>query len=198
MATTLALIDILEDDEIEEAVDRLLDALGIEDDDELEKHGDHDQRSHGNREGGSETREQGGRSGGGSSVSDNVRALRAKHSHIPHTKAKKAVANKHERKVASLVKGKDIPGNEPFDVIRGKHALEVKTIQEGKNPKITMHPESLARKVSYAKKHGLESHTVVIDLRGSSPVYYHKKGVGSFRLTTMTKVGAQQLESLIK
>ena len=94
--------------------------------------------------------------------------------------------------------GKLTGDNMPFDVLMGASAVEVKTILEGKNPKITMHPESLARKVAYAKQHKLKPHTVVIDARGPRRKYYYKQGIGSFRLSGMKAVSRQELSELIR
>lgn len=145
--------------------------------------GEHDQLDHGNwADGGSDSRED-----------------RARRSYIKMDAEKLAVATTFERSVAKYVNGVDLPDNEPFDVIVGKkHAIEVKTIIEGKNPKITMHPESLKRKTSYLRKHGMTGHTVVIDARSDRPAYYYKPGVGSFRLSGMEKVSPSAIQGYIQ
>jgi len=126
---------------------------------------------------------------GGAADPTEVRRLRAKNSYKPATKEKQELAQKVEKKVAKAVGGKALPDNEPFDVLAGKHALEVKTIIGGKNPKITMHPESKARKTTHARKNKLKAWTVAVDHRGSPPTVYVRKGLGSFRLKNMENIG---------
>lgn len=95
-----------------------------------------------------------------------------------------------------------IPGSErtvkgaPFDVTVGNHVIEVKTIVQGVNDKITMHPSSLARKVAFARKNHVESHTIVKDDR-TGQVFY-KEGVGSFRLSSMREVSLSSLGQLVQ
>jgi hypothetical protein len=87
-------------------------------------------------------------------------------------------------------------GNAPFDLTVGNHVIEVKRIVNGINDKITMHPESLARKVDFALDNGVEPHTVVKDDR-TGKIYY-KEGVGSFRLGSMREVSLLALGELIR
>jgi hypothetical protein len=139
----------------------------------------------------------GGGSGGGAGTSGETgRSARAKATHVRMDKEKRGKAAKHEASVAKAVNGRDLPDNEPFDVIRGGHAIEVKAIIAGKNPKITVHPESHARKLKYARKHGMTSHMVAIDARSDTPKYYYKKGVGSYRLSSMKRVSLSELRGI--
>ncbi|CAK0774019.1 hypothetical protein CCP3SC15_4920001 [Gammaproteobacteria bacterium] len=117
-----------------------------------------------------------------------TRQERAKLHHKPATLEKQRIAEAQEPKVAKAVSGTQTDDNDPVDVIKSGHGIEVKSIVEGKNPKITMHPESLARKKKFARKNKAKLHTVVIDMREGKPVVYYRKGVGSFRLTSMEKL----------
>ena len=115
---------------------------------------------------------------------------KAKESHLPVTKEIRKVATLNEEKLATTLKNaKQLPDNEPFDVIVGsqenpKHLIEVKTIVRGKNDKITMHKDSLARKLAEAGKHpDAKTHTVVFDERTGK--FYYNEGLGSFRLKNM-------------
>jgi len=101
------------------------------------------------------------------------------------TKAKEKISTHSERRVAAVLGGEQTGDNLPVDVHVGRNAIEVKTIINGKNPKITMHPESLDRKMKYARKNKMSLHTVVVDMRGEKPEYFYRKGVGSFRLSSM-------------
>lgn len=134
---------------------------------------------------------------GGSSRSS--RSERAKASYVPVTKAKRRSATKYENDVAKLVGGTLYGNNKPFDVQTDEYGLEIKTIFPGaKNPKITMHPESLARKVKEARVRKLKPATIVIDTRPSRAEFYFKPGVGSFRLSSMEKVEPQQLRGKLQ
>jgi hypothetical protein len=125
------------------------------------------------------------------------KAIRARGSEVKFTKRKMAIALAQEARIASAIHGKDIGDNEPFDVIAGSTAVEVKTLIEGKNPKITMRADAITRKLNYAKVNGYSPMTVVVDTRGSSPIYYYKAGVGSFRLSSMTQTTLPALRGII-
>ena len=133
-------------------------------------------------------RDPGGEGGGRFVRGGASRIARAKASHKPSTRKNQQIAYRHEASIAQLIDGTNLADNEPFDVIKGHHAVEVKVIIGGKNPKITMHPESLARKVAELRKNKRIGHTVVIDARGTPPAYYYKAGLGSFRLSAMQRV----------
>lgn len=130
------------------------------------------------------------------SAASRARAERARASHKPSTGDKQAIAERNELRVAEAAKGDHLPDNEPFDVVKGDHAVEVKTIMKGADSvKVTMHKDSLARKVAQVAETGLRPHTVVVDER-TAKVYY-KEGLGSFRLSTMQEVSWQDLDKLI-
>jgi hypothetical protein len=98
-------------------------------------------------------------------------------------------ADDNEAKLAVLIGGKRTADNEPFDILFGKNMIEVKTIVRGKNDKITVHPESLRRKMEEIKAKKGIAHTVVFDERNNK-VYYNE-GVGSFRLGAMEYMGTK-------
>ncbi len=133
-----------------------------------------------------------GEGDGDSSLSDKAR--RAKATHKTSTAAVQQQAENNEPKLAQAIGGQRSADNAPYDVVKGKHAIEVKTIVRGKNDKITMHPDSLARKTAAATKYGLTSHTVVFDDRVKS--IYYRQGIGSFRLSGMKKVSLGDLKGL--
>jgi hypothetical protein len=76
----------------------------------------------------------------------------------------------------------------------------VKTLLPGaKYDKITMHPSSLRIKRDYMGKNPkIAVHTVAIDARGRSDVHYHREGLGSFRLHTMTRVSKRELHGRVR
>lgn len=127
-----------------------------------------------------------GGSGEGGGLSE--RAQRAKSSHKPATAEKQRAAERNETTLATAIGGKQTKDNEAFDVVTRGHCIEVKTIMEGSNDKITMHPESLARKQAEASKRGLKAHTVVFDARNNA--VYYRQGIGSFRLGNMEKLSS--------
>jgi hypothetical protein len=87
-----------------------------------------------------------------------------------------------------------IDDNEPLDVqgVAGgrKYGVEVKTFIHNTNDKVTIHPESLRRKLAWARREKAALHTVVVDLRGGGYAVYHRRGVGSFRLSAMNRLGS--------
>jgi hypothetical protein len=153
---------------------------------EWEKHGTHDQSSHG----------RGGRGGGGK----NARKRRALKTHKPSTKKKQDHAEKNEVQLAKKIGGIKSGDNDVIDVSVAKkgvlHGIELKTMLDNGNDKITMHPESRRRKEVWAKRKDREVHTVVLDDRDkfgnkdqhSGHRIYYKAGVGAFRLGKMRKV----------
>lgn len=118
------------------------------------------------------------------------RAQRAIDTYVPLTPQKLQMAKLNERKVAQAVNGVSTADNSPFDVlIRGRVGLEVKTLLNAGNDKLTMHPESLERKQQEAKRMGLEKlYTIAIDQREGASKIFYKEGLGSFRLASMTEV----------
>jgi hypothetical protein len=143
------------------------------------KHGDHDQSTH-------------GRGGGGGSS----RAERAKRTHKPSTAEKQRRGEAEQARLAKVIGGQDEGDNLAFDVRAGNHAIEVKTVMDNNNDKITMHKSSRLRKMKEAEENGWELHTVAIDVRGGKRSYYYREGVGSFRLGNMQSVTVGELKDL--
>jgi hypothetical protein len=124
-------------------------------------------------------------------------------SFTPVTKEVHQTAGSSEDHLVGILEGASRTSNSAsFDVITGTaekptNLIEVKTLVGAKNDKLTVHPESLVRKREYAAKHPkAKVHTVAYDKR-TGTMYYHT-GVGSFRLSTMTKVTAAELTKLIQ
>ncbi len=183
----------------------------------VEKHSDHDQSSHG-RGGGARVNlvpDTGAQLGGGGSatLTDAARATqerseRAKRSHKPSTKAKQRRGYAEQAFIAKITGGKDtLKASHPFDVLygnakegkkKGGIGVEVKTVLDNKNDKITMHPPSRRRKEAYAKKHGMETHTVMVDARGTNKKYYYKAGVGAYRMSAMERVTLKELKGMFR
>lgn len=131
------------------------------------------------------------------------RSARAKSSHKPSTGDKQKLAADSERRIAKILRSKPTTDKAAFDTLVKKggklNSVEIKTLMDNKNDKITMHKDSLARKIAYVRQHNSIAHTVVFDRRGPRPLLYYRKGVGSFRLKSLLKVrNAAHLRELIK
>lgn len=127
-----------------------------------------------------------------------ARKERAKQSHKKSTKAKQDRGEDEQKKMSKIIGGVNDDDNRPFDVIAGRHGIEVKTVMDNKNNKITVHPESRRRKELTAKKYGLDMHTIVIDVRGGRRKYYYKAGVGAYRLSAMKRVSTREIKELFE
>jgi hypothetical protein len=119
------------------------------------------------------------------------RAQRALATYVPQTKGKSLIAKLNETLVAKYVKGQWLADHEPFDVLMKNAGIEIKTIFPGaKNDKVTMHQDSLARKIQDMKDKGFKkAWTVAIDMRDMKKMdVYVKPSLGSFRLGSMQKI----------
>jgi len=143
---------------------------------------------------GSDGRFGSGGGGGGGTTKDAKRQGLAKISHKPATVKKQRLAEAEQAILAKALGGQNTDDNEAFDVIVGQNAVEVKTLIDNSNDKITMHPSSLLRKKKYARSHKLKAHTVVIDARSIRRKYYYRDAVGSFRITAMERVSKSELK----
>ena len=129
---------------------------------------------------------------GGDAEEKSAKVQKALASFKPSTKAKQDIADASEKELAKGLGMDRTEDNAPYDLQYGKVAVEVKTLIDNTNDKITMHPESRERKLEAAKVDKLRPYTVVVDKRGPSPKFYYAKGVGSFRLGSMTPVGSMR------
>jgi len=137
----------------------------------------------------------GGDDGGGASGREEGRAERARRAHKTSTAEKQRRGEAEQKRMAKAIGGENDGDNKPFDVIvGGKHGIEVKTVMDNNNDKITVHPESRRRKEAAAKKQKLKIHTIAIDIREGKRSYYYREGVGAFRLKNMEKVSLRQLK----
>ncbi len=124
---------------------------------------------------------------------DEAKQERARASFVPVTTEKILGSAANVRQIADVIGGKATPDNHPFDVLKGKVGIEVKTIYDtAKKDKVTVHRESRLRKEEYAKRSGLKSmYVVAVDQRkGKENVYYAKVPGWSFRLRNMEPVGS--------
>jgi hypothetical protein len=131
---------------------------------------------------------------------DPDRSKRAKAAYKRSGKLVQRKADKHQEAFAKAIGGENTEDNAEFDVIKGKKAVEFKTIiHMGPNNKLTVHPPSRRDKEAFAKAHNLSMHMVAIDTRpGMNNQMYYKEGVGAYRLETMRKVTMADLEEVFK
>lgn len=129
----------------------------------------------------------------------NERSQRALKAFVPADAKAQQHAEANELEVRSIIGGTRTDDNLPVDVVTnvgGKvKGVEVKTIINGRNNKITMRKAAIEKKVKWARSNRGTVHTVVLDDRGrlgnkgySGHRVYYRKGTGSFRLGAMTKV----------
>lgn len=107
-----------------------------------------------------------------------------------------------ESLVRQAIGGVRTANDMPFDVLTpdGNHAIEVKTMINNSNDKITMRASALSRKMSWAIRNKAMPHTVVLDMRNGASyptAVYYRPGVGSFRVSSM-KLLPSGLESIRK
>lgn len=114
----------------------------------------------------------------------------------------------NENKFAKQIGGVSLRDNEPVDVIvhedgQIKHGVELKTMTDNKQNKVYMKKSAMEKKRAWMKKNHADFHTVVYDdqkvynAKGegkhgpdSDRDIYYKRGVGSFRVSAMQKVGS--------
>lgn len=148
--------------------------------------------------------EKGGSGSGGDSKVRNERSLRALKAFIPVTKEGQRHAERMEHHVARMVGGRVIEGtvdprtgklhrNAPVDVVTThggkKQGIEVKTLLNQTNDKLTVRKNAAEKKTFWGRSNHASVHIVAVDARpGKSNQIYYRKGHGSFRLHSMTKV----------
>ena len=148
-----------------------------------------------------------------------TKQMLAKSTHLPMSATKLRIATQNELRLRDLLREAGIADvfqegdRRPYDVWIGadpiawyeklpgrkkpSHLIEVKSIIEAKNNKITMHGDSLARKKLEWHKMGkkkTKASTVVFDERTGK--LYYKPGVGSYRLSAMREVTTGELQEI--
>lgn len=121
----------------------------------------------------------------------------------PSTAAKQRLAEAQQTIIARALRGAVTDDNAPLDVVAtvgGRRVgIEVKTFIDNANDKVTMHPDSLRRKLRWATETRTPLVTVVVDRRDvglprfySGHRWYVRCGVGSFRLASLTPLRSLQ------
>jgi hypothetical protein len=127
-------------------------------------------------------------------VGQNARNVTAKLSYVGLTKEKEKLASEWEEKIRKTIGGQHTADNAPADIVKGEHAVEVKTNQASKKDRIEMRPDSRERKEALAKEQNMKGHTIGVDLRGGKPVIYYRSGFGAYRYGSMERVTLAQLK----
>lgn len=127
---------------------------------------------------------------GGYSRSDN-----SKRTYKAATREKQQMADASEKHVALILNRQRTDDNSPMDTIvlhNGKTlGVEVKTIIDKEaRDQVTMHKDSLARKMQWVHANHASAHTVAVDMRGAEAKVYYRRGFGSYKLHTMIPVNS--------
>lgn len=151
-----------------------------------------------------EESEQGKNKKEGGRKKDPDKVRRAKESHVKQTPESIFESKQNEERVADVLNGTHVNDNNEFDVLKGKFAIEVKTLNPGDgHPKITMHSDkerdSLDKKWAYVDKYHVLPYAVAVDCRKGydKPVYYIRCGLGSFVLSSMTQIDPMELGKML-
>ena len=144
----------------------------------------------------------GERGGSGAGVKNQDRSNRAKetyHLRLGNGHIKKTDENQNN--LARAMKTSGTTHLAAFDIVHSniKLGIEVKTLIDQKNDKVTMHPHSIRRKLGEAKTLGLKNvATVVFDNRPGKNQLYYRMGLGSFRVSSLTPVkNVNELASIL-
>lgn len=127
-----------------------------------------------------------------------ARMMRAMANHAGGDLKAQRAADEQERIVSRALGLPRTRDNSAFDLNNGKIAVELKTMLSSKNGKITMSHAALARKNDEIKSARLKAYTVVADKRAGATKYYYAKGVGSFRVSSMTPVAIGELKGMLR
>ncbi|MGA2035864.1 MAG: phage portal protein [Thermoguttaceae bacterium] len=143
-----------------------------------------------------------------------ARAEKAKAAYKPASKEKQNQGDRRQREVAAIIGHQVSSDNKPMDVLgtdgKGRNtAVEVKTLCDQANDKLTMHPDSKERKEAWGKQNKAALYTVAVDDRDtfnggahkdaySGNRFYLKQGVGSFRVSAMTPVSKTEMRAVVR
>ena len=147
-------------------------------------------------------------------MSDKAKLAKANHKVIG-AEIQRYAEEHNEPEFAKEVGGLSFKDNEPVDVVMGeggvvKHGIELKTMVDNGNSKITMKRSAMDRKADWEKANKATFHTVVIDDQNvfnangpgkhdkSKRKIFYRRGYGSFRVPTMHQVKSlEELKTLL-
>ena len=130
------------------------------------------------------------------------RVERAKSSAVRTGQQEQAIADRSEKVLSEAIGIPRTADNSAFDLRNDDVGIEVKTLVNGKNEKITMSKTALGRKIAEQRADELKVYTVVVDRRTGGlhgqATYYYRKGLGSFRLGSMIKTTLSELRGIVR
>ena len=141
---------------------------------------------------------------GGDAADNAERVARAKKATVLTKKEAQRIADHSEQVLSESLGLNRTPDNSPFDLRSDEIGIEVKTMINQKNNKITMSKAAIGRKIAEQLAEDLKIYTVVADRRaagltgGGNATYYVREGVGSFRLNQMTKISVGDLRKMVR
>ena len=138
--------------------------------------------------------------GGAEAVSERVE--RARKSQVRTGQHEQAIADRSEQVLSDAIGVPRTRDNSAFDLRNDDVGIEVKTLVNGKNEKITMSKAALGRKIAEQRADGIKAYTVVVDRRSGGLTgkasYYIREGLGSFRLGSMTPTTLTAIKEMVK
>ena len=140
--------------------------------------------------------------GGGEAKEPSDRVKRAIASQVRTGQHEQAIADRSEEVLSRAIGVPRTRDNSAFDLRNDDVGIEVKTLVNGKNEKITMSKTALGRKIAEQRADGIKTFTVVVDRRTGGltgrATYYVRDGLGSFRLGAMKEISLADLKERIK
>ena len=139
---------------------------------------------------------------GGGADANAERVERAKKSAVRTGQTEQAIADRSEKVLSTAIGVPRTRDNSAFDLRNDEVGIEVKTLVNGKNEKITMSKAALGRKLAEQRADGIKAYTVVVDRRTGGlegkASYYIREGLGSFRLGSMTSTTLSEIKEMVK
>lgn len=114
---------------------------------------------------------------------------------------KQRIADKSEAKLSKALGVPRTKDNSAFDLRNDDVGIEIKTMVDGKNDKVTMSKAALGRKIAEKEAEGkdFKTFTVVADVRGGGAAkYYVSEKLGSIRLGSMTPINLSDLRAMVR
>jgi hypothetical protein len=139
---------------------------------------------------------------GGGAAANRERVERAKKSQVRTGQHEQMIADRSEKVLSEAINVPRTRDNSAFDLRNDEVGIEVKTLVNGKNEKITMSKTALGRKLAEQRADGIKAYTVVVDRRSGGLTgkasYYIREGLGSFRLGSMTPTTLSEIRETVK
>ena len=141
----------------------------------------------------------GGGGGAGIEFKPSEKMIRAMNSQNHCGVEKQRIAEEQERITARAIGIPRTADNSAFDFRNDDVGVELKTVIDQKNGKITMSNAALGRKIGEARDDKLRTFTVVADKRsgGGGTHYYIKAGLGSFRISSMQRATLAEIREMV-